>query len=61
MCLVVTDDMALFVIYVFPLFEISFLERVTARNPKGFPLTNPFGHQYHAVTMLFKGRQGDNA
>ena len=59
--LVFTADMALFVFYVFPFFEISFLERVTAPNPKGFPPTNPFRHQYQAVTMMLKERQRDNA
>ena len=44
MCPVFTEDMALFVIYVFPFFEISFSERVTARNPKGFPSSVSRGH-----------------
>ena len=44
-----------------PILLHSFLERVTAQNPKGFPPTNPFRHQFYAVTMMFKRRQRDNA
>ena len=53
--------MVLFIVHATPFFEISFLERVTARNPKGFPPTNPFRHWKHVVTMIFKEKQGDNA
>ena len=37
-------DMASFIVDAFPSFKISFFQRISARNPKGFPPTNPFRH-----------------
>ena len=51
---VVIEVTALSVVHPLPLSETRFLERVTGRNPKEFPPTDPFRHQDHVVTMVFK-------
>ena len=38
-------DVALVVVFLFRFLSIGLLERIAARNPKGFPLASPFGHR----------------
>ena len=37
-----TSNVALVVVNLVPFLEVSFLERIAARNPTGFPPANPF-------------------
>ena len=45
-CAFLGVDVVWVVIFLLPFFNVSFLERIVARNPKVFPFAHGFGHPY---------------
>ena len=53
-------NVALVVVFLLQFLLVGLLERIAAKNPKGFPFAHPFGHRSGNSNVVQKGHK-DNA